>query len=366
MVKRCSRLLFTPVGLLLISQLGCGSATGVGARPGTPAGRLKPEITFASTLYDFGEVSPGKKCVGEFEFANTGASLLRITEVKKCCGVVTELEKEELMPGQTGGLKVEYRSGRSAGTMRRHLYVSSNDAANPKVTLTIKAKIVPKVTYEPQRLTLSLKGENAGCPPITLTSIDNQPFAVKTVTSTSNCVTADVDPPMKATKFVLHPRVDLERLQGRSAGIIRIGLTHPECTGVSIYFNVLPKFKVTPPSLIVLDAEPQKPIVRKVTVQSNYGEDFEVESVLSKSDFLKVLGQERIGNTYQVEVEITPPLPAEGEDAAKFAGLLYVNLEGGERLTVTTYGTCSSEGGDPFPSESKEMGKGPDAVGNQT
>jgi hypothetical protein len=111
-----------------------------------------PRITFEKTVYDFGEVSPGKKYTGQFTFANTGTGLLKISEVKKCCGAVVTLDKEELSPGQSGALKVEYSSGQSSGLISRQLRVNSNDETNPEVALTIKARIVPKVDYQPQRI----------------------------------------------------------------------------------------------------------------------------------------------------------------------------------------------------------------------
>ena len=298
------------------------------------AGQPVPEITFEKVLHDFGEVPPRKKQVGEFKFTNTGDGLLKITEVKKCCGVVAKLDKEELAPGESGVLKVEYRSGLRGGTMSKKLYVSSNDELNPKVALTIKAKIVPKVAYEPQRMKLLLKGENAGCPEITLTSLDNRPFSINSFKSTRDGITADIDSSVEATKFVLQPKIDFEKLQSSSGGMISINLTHPQCETVSIIFSVLPRFQSTPRSITFSNAEPQKPIVKKIIVQSNYDEDFEVESVSSKNDFVKFLGQQKIPNGYQLEVEITP-LPA--NDTARFVDMVYVNIKGQERLQIVCY-----------------------------
>ncbi len=298
-----------------------------------------PKITFKKLVYDFGEVSPGKECTGEFKFANTGDSLLRITEVKKCCGIVTELDQEELTPGQTAVLKVEYRPGPGAGTMRRQLYVSSNDEAHPKVALTIKAKIVPKVTCEPQRLALLLKGENAGCPPITLTSVDNQPFTVRAFTATDNCLTADVDTSAQATRLVLRPTANLEKLQNHASGLIRIAVTHPQCDRIDVPFSVMPKFGFNPSAILVFNAEPETPIVRDVSLMSNYGEEFEVASVSSKHGSVKVLHQSKTGNAYHFQVEIMPPLPTEVKDNSTFADVLYVNIRGGTQLPINTYGT---------------------------
>jgi hypothetical protein len=301
--------------------------------------RPAPEITFEKVVHDFGEVVPGRKHAGQFKFTNTGNDLLTITDVKRCCGVVTELDKENVAPGDSGILKVEYQSGRQAGIMTRQIYVSSNDPMNPKVALTIKAKIVPKVAYEPQRLKLLLKGE-IGCPNITLTSLDNQPFSIEAFKSTGDCITADVDPTVVATKFSLQPQVNLEKLQTRSQGIITISLTHPQCEKVSIFYRAVPRFQIKPPNVVLRDAEPEKAIVKKISVFSNYDEDFEVESASSRKGFMKILSQEKTPNGYQLDVEITPPATADSE---RFMDVLSVSLKGGEQLSFTSLGLYSKK-----------------------
>ncbi|MFQ6034541.1 MAG: DUF1573 domain-containing protein, partial [Sedimentisphaerales bacterium] len=288
--------------------------------------KIGPKITFENVVYDFGEVGPMTKNTGEFKFTNTGDDLLRIIDVKRCCGTVTKLDKKEYQPGESGTLKVEYRSSSKAGMMRRQLYVNSNDKTKPKITLTIKAKIVPRVSYEPQRLQLLLKDENAGCPKITLTGLDGKPFSIKAFTSTGNCITADYDPSVEAIKFVLQPTVDMERLQRNLRGVINISLTHPESSRITIPFNALPEFKITPLQIIAFNAEPGKPIKRKIWVLNNYGEDFEIESASSQNGIINVLRQDKIHNGYQFLLEIVPPA-AEGK--TRFKDVFNVNIKGG-------------------------------------
>jgi hypothetical protein len=304
------------------------------------AGQGAPQLTFESVVYDFGEVSPGKTHTGRFTLTNTGAALLKITEVKKCCGAVVDLDQEELVPGESASMEVQYHFSGSGGTMTRQLHVLSNDPANPDVALTIKAKIVPKVVYEPQRLELLAKGPNAGCPPITIISIDNRPFSITGFKSSRDCVAADFDPSVEATKFVLQPTVDFAKLQGASAGLITIELTHPDTNRVSIYFSSVPPFKITPQSLIVANPQPQTPVVRKVLVRSSYNEDFEVESSSSKNGFTKLLDQRKTANGCQLDVEITPPT---ADATGKFDDLLYLNLKGGEKLQIKAYGRFAKE-----------------------
>jgi len=220
--------------------------------------------------------------------------------------------------------------------------VNSNDKARPSVTLTVKARIVPKVSYQPEKLNLSLKDENAGCPEITLTSLDNQPFAIRQFKSTANSITAEFDASVKKAKFVLQPKVDVEILRRALNGSISISLTHPECRTVTIPFNTRPRFKITPLSIYILHAEPGKPTKRKVWIFNNYGEDFEIESASPQKGIIKVLSQEKVRSGYQFELEITPPA-VEGKKTI-FKDVLFVNIKGGGKLQISCRGFYDSRG----------------------
>jgi Protein of unknown function (DUF1573) len=298
------------------------------------AARAAPRVTFEKSQYDFGEVSPGSSQMGQFTFTNTGRRLLRIIEVQKCCGAVIKLDKRQLAPGQSGVLTVQYHFNGS-GLMTRQIHLTTNDPVNPHLTLTLKARVVPRVVCEPQQLRLFVRGPKAGCPPITITSIDKRPFSVTSFKSTRDCITADFDPSVKATKFVLHPTVNFTALQRGSVGLVTIGLAYPERGSTSIFFRPVPDFKITPQALIFINLEPQKPITRNLVVQSNYNEDFQIASVSSKKGYVKLLDEHKIGNGYQLDLEITPP-PADA--TRKFDDLLYLYLKGDAKLQVKLYG----------------------------
>jgi len=298
--------------------------------------KIGPKITFEKVVHDFGEVGPGTKKTGEFKFTNTGDSLLEIDKVEACCGATTKLDKMRYEPGESGILKVEYSTGSVAGVMKRQLYVVSNDKAAPRAALTIEAKIVPKISYEPQEgLKLLLKGEDVNCPKITLTSLDGKPFSIKGFKSTGDCITFDYDPEVSATKFVLQPKIDKEKLQKSLSGVISISLTHPEGETVTIPFNALPRFQINPPQLIAFNAEPGKPMTRRIWVLNNYGEDFEIESASSQNNIIKVLSQDKIQNGYQFMLEIMPP-PDEGKSG--FSDVFLLNIKGAEKLAITCRG----------------------------
>jgi hypothetical protein len=255
--------------------------------------------------------------------------------VGQCCGVVTTLEKKDYTPGESGVLKVAFTAPVRIGPQMRQLVISNNDPVNPSVRLALKFEIEPKIACKPDRLKLFLDEENAGCDTLTLTSLDDQPFAITGFQSTANCITADYDPAIKATKFVLDLKVDMEKIQKNLKGGIEINLTHPESNSAYIQFDVLPKFTVNPPLLIVFNAEPQKPITRKVWILNNYKEDFEIASATSKNNTIKVINQSKVSNGYQFEVEITPP---DQQEQLRFTDTFNIEIQGGETKTLVCNG----------------------------
>jgi hypothetical protein len=275
-----------------------------------------PKIAFDAVIYDFGEIGPGTRQTGRFEFVNDGGGPLEITEVKRCCGVVAKLadDKKVYAPGERGAVNVQYSASSRATSMdmKRNIYVSSNDPANPRVALTIKARIVSKVDYRPQSVRLSLVDEDPVLPELTLISIDDKPFSVKSLTSTNRCITAKVDPNAEATQFVLPLEVDVARLDGRTSGTIGLVLTHPECARLLIPFTVVTKYRVLPSHIYLFDAVPEKPVTRNLSVVSELDPDFEIESIETETGFVKVVNRQKTATGYGLELEITPP-PRKGE-----------------------------------------------------
>jgi hypothetical protein len=296
-----------------------------------------PRIEFEKVVHDFGEIGAGTNYVCEFKFANAGDGVLEIGSVKSNCPCsVAKLHKKKYAPRESETLKVTYHAREHFGPVKQRVSVLTNDRANARVELTIKADVVRKIDPEPKKLSLSLREKNAACPQITLTSLDGQQFSIESINSTANCITADIDPSKKATRFVLQPNVDIERLQRNPNGRIRIGVTHPECKNVTLGFKTLREFEIRPPSIILRNAEPQKPVTREVCVLNNYNEEFEIESTSSKKGNIAVLSEERSDSRYKLKLKITPP-PAKSETRF-FSDVLNVKIKGGRKLESTCRG----------------------------
>lgn len=299
--------------------------------PPTHMARTSPRIIFEKEVHDFGVVGPETSSLCEFRFKNTGTGVLRIGEIGKDCGCTTfALDRTEYAPGQIGSLRVKYLSDTQLGPTTKQLTVPTNDPDNPEVTLALKATVTAKVDYQPKTLTLALNQENGGCPAITIVSSDNRPFAITHVTSTGNFITADFNPAVQATSLVLQPKVNMAALENTSVGLIEIGLTHPECKKVTVSVTTLPRFRVSPPSIIVRGVEANKPIVKPVRIQSNYNEPFEFEAASSQNGTVRIVTNSIIQNGYELELEITPPA-----DRTKFfSEAFFVKVKGGPQVEI--------------------------------
>jgi len=300
---------------------------------GVPSVTAAPRITFEKVTHNFGEVGPGTNQICEFRFTNTGNAVLRISEVTKICGCTPfSLDKTEYAPGESGVLRVGYYADLQYGNTKKQLFVHSNDSQNPKVALNIDARIVAKVNVEPKALRLSLKHQNAGCPQITLRSLDNQPFSIRSFKSTANFITAAYNPSAMATSFVLQPMVDMAKLEQHLNGRIEIELTHPECKTVTVGVNALPRFNISPRPIVVRGVRAKSVVKKKVRVQNNYKDHFELESVYSKKRTVQVVGSQKIEDGYELELSITPP--AQRGRESLFTDTVVVKIKGGGNLEI--------------------------------
>ncbi len=297
----------------------------------------QPLIKIESALYDFGEIGIKTVNICHFKFTNIGKGNLIITEIRSTCGcTVPALEKKEYAPGESGSVEVRFTAPEVEGDVVKHLYIQSNDKQTPEAELIIKGKVVTRVKVEPQLIKLSLKGENGACPAIKLNSTDGIPFAVTRFEATANCLTADFDPNAAAAEIVLKPKVDTATLRKVLNGRISIGLTHPQCSEVSINFEAAPVYSLNPPMIMILNAKPETTVSREVWVLNNYKEPFEIESVTSQKGMVKLVSKELQENGYKLVVDITPPLSK--SKIRIFSDTIFINIKGGEKLEINCRG----------------------------
>lgn len=320
------------------------------AQETVPEPSLDAKIYVVNSTYDFGEVTPLETPTGTFQIKNIGTEVLYLTKIKVCCGAKHTLSSDELEPGDTSVLKLTYRAN-TVGAFEKYLNVYSNDANNPDVKLTIKGKVVRKLTWTPDRFKLLLDRENAGCVPVKISSVDGKPFALTIFTATENCLVADIDPNKVAKEFTIYPKVDIDKLKGLKIpkGVVRIAHTHPGCDVIKLNYDLVKRFAYAPKRFLVLNADYRRTRTQRLSILDNYtdsqslkanGEEsmLKIESVTCEKDSAVLKSTKQIKDGYQLTFEITPPDP---EGKRLFQDLLTIKLSTGDELQVPVNGIYS-------------------------
>ena len=135
--------------------------------------------------------------------------------------------------------------------------------------------------------------------------------------------------------------------EGVRNGNIIINLTHTSQKTISIPFDIMPPFKSDPATLIALNVDPDKPVRKVVYILSNYGEDFEIESVHASNDAIKIIDQEHLGDKYKITLDIEPPKDLGSK--RYFDSSLNVDIVGGEKLVINCVGSISAKTSEKIP-----------------
>jgi hypothetical protein len=102
-----------------------------------------PQFKFkGGDVHDFGQVKKGPIVNYSFEFTNTGKEPLIIRDVNPSCGCTNaEWDKEPILPGKKGRIKVGLRTAEQKGNFMKEVYIQSNainGAPDGRYTLRIR------------------------------------------------------------------------------------------------------------------------------------------------------------------------------------------------------------------------------------
>jgi len=100
-------------------------------------------------IYDFGAVIDGTVVEHFFEIENHGDEDLVIEDVRVGCGcTIVELPMRRLIPRRSVRLGVSLSTSGYAGLeVSKSVYLTTNDPAQPQLTLTLQGRIVPQEAY---------------------------------------------------------------------------------------------------------------------------------------------------------------------------------------------------------------------------
>ena len=105
----------------------------------------QPKMEFVDAKHNFGEINEEKgNALHQFEFKNAGNTPLKIETVKAACGCTTPgWTRQEIMPNETGFIKVEYNPAGRPGPFHKTVTVMTNEFPNTHI-IHISGEVIPK------------------------------------------------------------------------------------------------------------------------------------------------------------------------------------------------------------------------------
>lgn len=119
------------------------------ATPTPTAPAAAPKIVAVEAIKDVGKVAKSEKVKVDFEIRNGGTAELIIQDVRPTCGCTVASFDAKIAPGATGKIHAEVDTIDFSGAIAKTISVLSNDPTTPRLTLTIKAVVLPQVEVHP-------------------------------------------------------------------------------------------------------------------------------------------------------------------------------------------------------------------------
>lgn len=140
-----------------------------------------PTVAFEATSVDLGEVMQDATHPCTFKISNKGKGVLRVLELKTCCGCTASAESQEVLPGHSCRLDVNIMA-KTSGRIQKTVRVRTNDPKVPVVTLQIQATVKPNFIFEPPSLEFGNVGRGQeSTRQIIVRAADGKPFAIKSL-----------------------------------------------------------------------------------------------------------------------------------------------------------------------------------------
>ncbi len=292
-------------------------ASSVAAESGPRAVPVEPVV-------DFEIVPKGEPIHHVFEIKNEGDAPLELTDVKPACGCTVAQFDRVIAPGKTGRVTIKLETANFGGPISKPVAVFTNDPANPKIQLVVKAEIRPYLGVKPGYARfIYVQGEQLRPIPQVLWADDGSDINVLDVKAPYDYIRVEyreateeereVDHQGKQWAFQVH--LDPEAPVGALRDYVEVMTDHPKQKSMRIPISgfVRPRQHVTPQKIDfgVLDGD-ALPLKRVVDFTNFITKGIEVTETESGVEGLSVEVQQvgrRDGHRFKLMLTVGPEIP---------------------------------------------------------
>lgn len=273
-----------------------------------------PNISFVKPKHNFGEIFRGDKVEHIYKFKNIGKGELKINKVKTFCGCTAAVIKSvNSSYGETGEIKIIYKSKSDLGKVLKHITVISNDPDTPEYKLIISGNVIEEVVVEPRKVSFDEILYGTGVTKIlSIKSVVDPGFKIKQVVSNNPDIKVILKKDEIKNEYVLDASLNKDAKLGRLNSKITLHTNSKRMPKVEIpcYGRIVGDISVYPPRIScgVVEEKIEKTVPVYATA---YNMEVAINSVKIEPDFLKAEFSkidDKIG-TYKINVTLKKDAP---------------------------------------------------------
>lgn len=176
----------------------------------------------------------------DFKFKVTGDKPVKITDIATYCSCLkakTKGDKLEFKPGEEGIVETAFLLGTFEGEVAKQVVVTTDDPAQPEITLTVKVTIPVVYKVEPESVAWDV-GEEPKAKKMKFTIVDDKAITVTGLVSSRDNMVAEVKEVTKGREYEisLTPKSTAEPM----LGVLRVetDAPYPRFQKRLLFFNV--------------------------------------------------------------------------------------------------------------------------------
>ena len=144
----------------------------------------RAELKWDQTSVELHPARGDKQAIGHFKYQNTGKAPIHFKSVHASCGcTAAQSQKDQVAPGEKGEITATFNIGDRTGTQVKTVTVETDEAANQKTVLTLRAMIPSELEISP---TFVYWKKDEKPDPKTITVRAGKDFTVKNIKVTSS------------------------------------------------------------------------------------------------------------------------------------------------------------------------------------
>jgi hypothetical protein len=232
-----------------------------------------PKIQFAKSNYNFGRAKAGEIVQCTYVFTNVGDQVLEVTAVQPGCGCTTAGDwTKKVEPGKIGNIPIQFNTAAYPGEVSKGITVTTTDPSQKTLVLLLTGTVWKPIEVVPVYPVLNIGADAAtGSTVVQITNNMEQAVAIFLPEGNPAGYTFSLKTNQPGKRYELTITALPPLSPGGIASKVTLKTSAADTPVLEIPFTayVTPAVAVSPPQVVIPQAQPSNPSTVAITVYCN-------------------------------------------------------------------------------------------------